>query len=274
MSTTPKRASSRLPRFALYDRVMTKGTGSVGTVIDIYAPNEYDVEFDEPSYPGEPVSIELMHAANLLPYDPEVKHFGNWGQQKQHPTPPLPGGEVPWPTLAQAIFSDDKLHYFFGEHEKGGDKGRILTAALGFTKESSEEFRRRLLAAVAAAAKAHLGGFDRRGERLWLDTTIEGLNGRTMVVRSAWRVREPGGAPQLSTVEPDRNTPYLPRFALYDRVITRSTGRVGTIVEVWEVNDYEVEFDEPAYPWEEMPLEAVHAINLLPYEPPEIPQKE
>lgn len=118
--------------------------------------------------------------------------------------PPAPGGEVPLPSLARAVVPEGKFGYLFHGHDVGQHKQRVFTSALGFTKDTADEFFRRLRASVAAADKAHLGNFDRYGQRYWLDTEIEGINGEKMMVRSSWIVHEPGGAPELISAMPSR----------------------------------------------------------------------
>ena len=118
--------------------------------------------------------------------------------------PAAPGGVVPLPSLARAAIAAGKFGYLFHGHDVGQHKERVFTAALGFTRETAGEFERRLLASVAAAGAAHLGCFDRYGQRYWLETEVEGLNGRTMLVRSAWIVHEPGGVPHLTSAMPAR----------------------------------------------------------------------
>ncbi len=100
---------------------------------------------------------------------------------------------------------DKKLHYLFGKHEVGQHKERVLLSSLGFTQETAELFRQRLLAAVAAAGRARFTGKDRWGKKYLVLVTLEGVNGKVTELETAWIVRRPGDAPSFVTLTFDKD---------------------------------------------------------------------
>ena len=181
-------------------------------------PNKPDSMMLHPLDPDAPAAQSYNCGCTCIPWmegwqvmHPGRKPFGKLEKEidprkaradSRHP--PERGGVVPLPSLARAVVPEGKFGYLFHGHDVGQHKQRVFTSVLGFTKDTADEFFRRLLASVAAADKAHLGSFDRHGQRYWLETDIEGINGATMTVRSAWIVREPGRAPELTSAMPSR----------------------------------------------------------------------
>jgi hypothetical protein len=83
------------------------------------------------------------------------------------------------------------------DHELGRHKARVFAAALGITQDNAALLRVAIRAGLPAAPaiKKHA---DRHGQRFEVDVSVTGPAGSAMV-RTAWIVREAGGAPQLTS---------------------------------------------------------------------------
>ena len=65
--TSTHSTTRRKPRFALHDRVITRD-GSVGTIVEVYSPYEYEVAFDEEDFTG--AWVWAVPDSCLRPYEP------------------------------------------------------------------------------------------------------------------------------------------------------------------------------------------------------------
>lgn len=82
-------------------------------------------------------------------------------------------------------------------HLRGRHKAHVFKAALGITQDEAEELRQMLLAAVQSE-DADLGREDEYGQRYVVDLEIETPR-RTVVVRSAWIIREGEDFPRFTS---------------------------------------------------------------------------
>ncbi|WP_241493809.1 hemagglutinin repeat-containing protein, partial [Pantoea stewartii] len=85
------------------------------------------------------------------------------------------------------------------EHPKGGDKARVFQSALGYNQSNAAD----LIAKVQAGAKTSpvkMGSSDKFGQRMTIDMTITGPNGKTAIVRTGWIYDVGSTTPRLTTI--------------------------------------------------------------------------
>ncbi|WP_332461603.1 DUF6883 domain-containing protein [Pantoea stewartii] len=85
------------------------------------------------------------------------------------------------------------------EHPKGGDKARVFQSALGCNQSNAAD----LIAKVQAGAKTSpvkMGSSDKFGQRMTIDMTITGPNGKTAIVRTGWIYDVGSTTPRLTTI--------------------------------------------------------------------------
>jgi hypothetical protein len=106
---------------------------------------------------------------------------------------------VKLPRGAEAIIPVGKIELYClnPEHNVGGPKARVFSAALGLTVRDAPLLKAALLSAARTGA-AELVLSDPRGDRYRIDFVMR-HGGAERIVRSGWTIREPGGRPYLST---------------------------------------------------------------------------
>src|SRR5215469_16374921 len=84
-------------------------------------------------------------------------------------------------------------------HPTGGGKARVFKSALGFDQTNA----RRLVDQLREGVRSHapeLGVQDQFGTRYIVDVPVNGLNGKTAIVRTSWIFRPGSDVPQLITL--------------------------------------------------------------------------
>ena len=103
------------------------------------------------------------------------------------------------PNAAQAFVDVRKLRDYClsVEHPRGQHKARVFQRALGWTADSAEVVRRRLLEAVQSDDASFLG-MDDYGQRYALDFLVHGPVG-PVSVRSLWIIRRGEDFPRFTS---------------------------------------------------------------------------
>ena len=103
------------------------------------------------------------------------------------------------PNAAQAFVDVRKLRDYClsVEHPRGQHKARVFQRALGWTADSADDVRRKLLEAVQSNEASFLGEDD-YGHRYALDFLVGGETG-SVSVRSLWIVRRGEDFPRFTS---------------------------------------------------------------------------
>ncbi len=104
------------------------------------------------------------------------------------------------PDAEKADIPRDKLadYVLNPEHETGRHKARVFRSALGFTAENWEDLRDQIATGVLSAdiSSVRVGLY---GTRYSVPVMIEGTNGKSHEVITAWIVEEEGQRPRLTS---------------------------------------------------------------------------
>jgi len=104
------------------------------------------------------------------------------------------------PRVDEAVVPEHKLRDYAlnPEHLTGRHKARVFQAALGIGQDDWEWLRDQILSAVQDARVASVSQ-DPWGFRYTVPILLEGLNGATHEVITAWIVEADGAPPRLTT---------------------------------------------------------------------------
>jgi hypothetical protein len=105
---------------------------------------------------------------------------------------------APLPQADQAILPPEKfLDYILNpDHERGRHKARVFRSALGIARKDWEYLRDQIVARLPSAPFTSVSPTP-FGFRYEVPMLMEGLNGKTHEVITAWIVRNEGDPPQL-----------------------------------------------------------------------------
>ena len=85
------------------------------------------------------------------------------------------------------------------DHPTGGNKARVLSAALGYDRSSAGDLIDQIRAGVRSYPPIP-GIMDTYGARFTVDIPVTGPNGRTVLLRTGWIYRVGSDVPQLTTL--------------------------------------------------------------------------
>lgn len=104
------------------------------------------------------------------------------------------------PRASEALLPPEKVvgYALNTAHESGSHKARVFARALGFSADNADELVRAIRDGLPQfpAIKRR---FDKYGQRYQVDVPVTGPVG-TAIVRTAWIIRTPAGAPSLTSM--------------------------------------------------------------------------
>ncbi|WP_336297449.1 DUF6883 domain-containing protein [Serratia rubidaea] len=85
------------------------------------------------------------------------------------------------------------------EHPVGGDKAKIFESALGYNQSNADILAGRIQQGIMNNP-ATLGLNDKFGQRMTVDMSISGINGKTATVRTGWMYETDSLVPRMTTI--------------------------------------------------------------------------
>jgi hypothetical protein len=141
------------------------------------------------------------------------------------------------PGADQAIVPKDKLYDYAlcAEHPEGAHKARVFSSALGIDREDWDYLRDQILTRLPTAQVSEVRMSGALGTQYGVPMLIDGLNGETHEIITAWNVDREGDPPlslRPTSMSPEHDLHRLEVVELEAESGRWPVGTRGTIVEL------------------------------------------